>query len=151
VGKPRRAYKPSPTVDERGFSYLRRRVIGRRPDHIRWTPSKALPWWFGTWEGEQPLTLEQVDALKRMRLDPATVETIEVRREIPESQDEPVMPRVGEWKPVYQFLCPIVGPGKEQGAVRVLGPNGKPRDVRADGWAHEPSTRPFQMAGLFAW
>lgn len=151
MGKPRKTYKPSPSVDEKGYTYTHRRVIGRRPSYVRWTPSKALPWWFGTWADGSPLTAEQERALDSLGLHPHDVELIEVRREVPQSPDEPVMLQVGQWRPVYQFLCPVVGTGKEPGSVNIIGPDGKRRDVRADGWAHEPSTRPFQMAGLHAW
>jgi hypothetical protein len=151
VGKPRRTYAPSPTVDAVGCSYLHRRVIGRRPSVVLWKPSKALPWWYGTWEDGCPFTGEQERTLDALQLHPSTVERIEVRREVPSAPDEPFMLTVGQWKPVYQFLCPALGAGKEPGTVNVIGPNGKRRDVRADGWAHDPSTRPHQMAGLHAW
>lgn len=119
-------------------------VLGKRPDFVRITPSKPNPWWQGNWEGEHRFTAEQWNAVLAAGGDPKTVEAIAVRRE-PGVHDPEFggVVRVHQWKPVYEFECPIVG-RLEDGSLRVLGPNGKPRTVRADGWAHNPSRNVYR-------
>lgn len=120
--------------------------LGRRPATIRWTPSKPIPWWAAVWQEGRRFTAEQEQALIALGRDPVTAEALEVVREIDLYADEAGgVLRIGELRPVYAFDCPVIGKGAA-GKVRVIGPNGKPRDVQPDGWANKPHPKPYRGA-----
>lgn len=125
------------------YTRERRRVLGRHPEFMRWTPSKSLPWKYGFWNPGHRFTQQQEAGLIKLARDPVTAQAMTVRREA--CPYDEIFAQVGQWLPVYEFLCPIIGKGKA-GTIRVLAPNGKPRDVQPDGWGHTPKPKPHNFA-----
>lgn len=114
-----------------------RQVIGRQPETIFVTPSKPNPW-HGTIVEGRDITTQQNRALVEDHGLSAAVETIEVVREA--THREAYWP-TGTLPPVYVFRCPVLR-RRADGEIEVVAPNGTTKRVRADGWAHKPSTTP---------
>ncbi len=118
-----------------------RRVLGRRPETVKWVPSKPLPWWISTWSEDARFTAEQELALMSLGRDPVTADAITVRRDACPYTE--ISAPLGQWLPIYEFEAPVIGT-RADGKVTIIAPDGSRRHIRADGWAHKPSTRPYQ-------
>lgn len=126
---------------EPNFGLAHRQVLGRRPDLQKWTPSKGLPWWFGTWRDDRRFTAEQERELIALARDPVTAEAMTVTREACWRYEISVP--LGTWIPVYQFECPVLA-HRADDKVTIIAPDGSRRHIRSDGWATKPSSWPHQ-------
>lgn len=131
---------------EPNFGLAHRKVIGRRPEVVKWTPSKGLPWWIGTWRDDHRFTVEQERTLLELGRDPVTHEAVTVTREACIYNE--VAPMLREWIPVFQFECPLIG-RRSDGKLSIIAPDGSRRHIRGDAWATKPSSRPYMGAWGF--
>lgn len=125
---------------EPNFGLAQRQVLGHRPDVVKWTPSKGLPWWIGTWREDHRFTVEQERVLIELARDPVTASAITVSREACPRAEVGGMLR--QWLPVYQFDCPVLA-HRADGKITIIAPDGSRRNIRGDGWATKPSSWPY--------
>lgn len=107
-----------------------RRIVSYAMVKRQITPSR-VEYWAGTMEDGDRFTAEQARAMDAMAIDPDTVETITVRR--PATARELWWPCT-EKAPLFEFNCPVIGPLRADGRVKVISPSGVPKLVFQDGW-----------------
>jgi hypothetical protein len=109
------------------------KVLGRQPDVPHVIPSKPNAWYGTIVEGER-FTRQQLAALARRGIDPATVDAITVTRNA--TIREMYWP-LGSLPPVYQFECPVLGRQPDR-RIRIIAPIGDEKLVYSDGWPTPP-------------
>lgn len=112
------------------------KLMGRQPERLYFAPSKSHPW-YGTINGEDRFTVEQVRELMSLGRDPLTAEAIKVHRQA--TSREMWWP-TDYAPPVFEFECPVITRRKDS-KVKVITPSGETAWVRADGWAGFPDKR----------
>ncbi len=124
-----------------------KRPIGRQPFSRHMAPSKVYPFYGKIIGGEvvqsptgpiaitggDRFTVEQLAALRGLKRDPETVETMIVRRQ---AKREELWQPLGELPEVFAFECPVIG--RRGDKIRVITPSGDAKYVHADGWGHHP-------------
>lgn len=130
--------------------------IGRQPYAILIAPSRRYPWYGQivgahvvtgptgpiAYAGGERFTNQQVDAVRKLGLDPTTIATMMVKRQA--LKDELWIP-LGQLPPVFAFDCPVIG--NWRGKVRVIAPDGQKSLVFPDGWGHRPIRIPRDPYG----
>lgn len=120
-------------------------ILGRQPLLAYITPSKPYPW-YGTIvggvagklaiTGGERFTAQQSEALRILRKDPATAETVTVTRNA--TTRELVWPK-GSPAPQFQFYCPVLARHRD-GRTSIISPSGLTETVDADGFAGRASS-----------
>lgn len=125
-------------------------VIGRQPATLYISPSKSYPWYGDVRggvrgklavSGGERFTTQQEESLIERGMDPLTCETITVKRQACGRTE--IVPMLNSLQPVFAFECPVIS-RRADGKIKVIAPNGDAKFIRADGWAHKPTTRPYQ-------